>query len=303
MSATRQPQTKTAQLNEIHSRIVSANFYPFKPGQHVGPRLPYVHLFIYISAGRGTMKIGEDVWAAETGDLYYIAPGVSHTFIAAQDDPMVHASVYADLLSPSTPKQKGDPQLNCHNAGEYDVSLCAARVQFADADGIALPVRVRAPRGAAWLEPYLAVIEAYPEQGIGDDALLRSLFETFLVRYVRFARKPYETWYDPRIGRMVDWLRHTETADPCVKEWAGKLGISVAYLYELFRKQTGTSPQTYLLKCRLDKAKTYLRETNMPITEIAYTLGFSSPHYFARQFGKHAQESASEYRRRFRGLS
>ncbi|WP_282936470.1 AraC family transcriptional regulator [Paenibacillus sp. RC67] len=287
-------------INELHSRILSANFYPFKPGQAVGPRWPYVHIFIYITEGSGHIKIGEETWEAEKGDLYYIAPGAAHVFTAKQDDPMVHASVYVDLISPSTPKLKGDTQLNVHDISKYDLSLCASKVDFTD--GFTIPVHTRVPRNAVWLEPFFSVIETYFDLSLGNDLLLRSYFESFLVRYLQYTLKPQNTFYDLRIAKMIEWLGEAEASNANVTEWARRLGISTAYLYELFRKQTGTSPQIYLLQCKLDKAKAFLRETNMPVTEIAFKLGFSSLHYFARQFSKYVQESATQYRQRFRGF-
>ncbi|WP_079912900.1 AraC family transcriptional regulator [Paenibacillus sp. 32352] len=293
-------KTSTAALTEIRSRILSANFFPFKPGQIVGPRLPYVHIFICITAGSGSVRIGDRTWQAEPGDLYYVAPGEAHLFIAEQDDPMVHASVYVDLLSPSTPKQKGDKKLNEHNPSLYDLSLCADRVEFSE--GFTLPVHTRLSNRPAWMEPFFTVIESYFDAAVGSDLLLRSCFESFLVRYIQHTLKPQNTFYDPRVARMIEWLGETDATSANVGEWARRLGISTAYLYELFHKQTGTSPQSYLLQCKLDKAKAYLRETNIPVTEIASLLGFSSIHYFARQFSKYAQESATQYRQRFRGF-
>lgn len=292
--------TVTIDVASLRSRVLSANFFPFKPAQIAGPRLPYVHLFVYISAGKGKMTIGEQTWNAQQGDLYYISPGVLHMFTADAEDPMVHASVYADLLSPSTPKLKGDPQLNCRRFSEYDPQLRAADVVFAE--GISIPVHMRVPHHANWMEPFFAVIETYPESSLGNDVLLRSHFETFLIRYIQYSLQPQTTFYDPRIGKMTEWLEQSEAANAGVAEWAHKFGISTAYLYELFRKQTGTSPQNYLLQCKLDKAKAYLRETNMPVTEIADKLGFSSLHYFARQFGKYVKEPATQYRARFRSF-
>ncbi len=246
------------------------------------------------------MKIGEEAWPSEQGDLFYIAPGVPHQFIAKQEDPMVHASIYVDLISPSTPKLKGDTQLNVNDASRYDPSLCATRVEYSE--GFVIPVHTRLPHNAVWMEPFFSVIETYFNQSLGNDLLLRSHFESFLVRYIQHTLKPQNTFYDPRIVKMLEWLEETDTSSANVTEWAERLGISTAYLYELFRKQTGTSPQTYLLECKLDKAKAYLRETNMPVTEIAYRLGFSSLHYFARLFSKYVQETATQYRQRFRGF-
>ncbi|UVI30606.1 AraC family transcriptional regulator [Paenibacillus spongiae] len=290
---------ETVSLPDLRSRILSANFYSFSPRQLVKTRFPYVHVFVYITAGKGIVTIGDQTWKAETGDLFYLAPGVPHSYTADPVDPMVHASVYVDLLSPSTPKWKGDQQLNTFTPSAFDESICASLVTFSE--GLSIPARISAPRNTPWMKPFFAVIEAFPEQAVGNDLLLRAYFESFFVRYLQYSQKESSTFSDPRIGKLTNWLGKAETSQVDCSEWAERLGMSVSYLYELFHKQTGTSPQQYLIKCKLDKAKAYLRETNLPVTEIAEKLGFSSLHYFARQFSRVVQEPATQYRQRFRG--
>lgn len=288
---------ETVSLSDLRSRILSANFFPFSPKQHVKTRLPYVHVFVYITAGKGIAAIGEVTRKLETGDLFYLAPGVPHSYTADPIDPMVHASVYVDLLSPSTPKLIGDQQLNTFTPSAFDESLCASLVKFSEE--LSIPAIISTPRNAPWMKPFFAVIETFPEQTVGNNLLLRAYFESFFVRYLQYSQKNMTTFSDPRISKLTNWLDKTEVSQVDCTEWAERLGISISYLYELFHKQTGTSPQQYLIKCKLDKAKAYLRETNLPVTAIAEKLGFSSLHYFARQFSRVVQEPATQYRQRF----
>jgi AraC-like DNA-binding protein/quercetin dioxygenase-like cupin family protein len=290
--------TYTVSLSELRSRIVGASFYPFKPGQITPRRWPFVHSFTYITSGSGHFIIGDTLYEVAPHDLIYIEPGVSHFFHADATDPMVHASIYVDLLSPSTPKQKGDKQLNVHDSSAFDPHLCAARVIFTE--DIKFPVHIPIPRSVDWMDSFLSVIELFPEPFTGTDILLRARFESFLIPYIQYTLKPTPAFYDPRIAKLIQWLEEANNPRFHIEEWAQRLGISAAYVYELFRKQTGTSPQAYELKVKLNRAKAYLRETDLPVTEIACRLGFSSLHYFTRQFSKHAQETASHYRKRFR---
>lgn len=54
----------------------------------------------------------------------------------------------------------------------------------------------------------------------------------------------------------------------------------------LFRERMGTSPIGYLNDYRLDKAAALLRQTALPITEIASHCGFDSPSYFSEAYRK-----------------
>lgn len=65
---------------------------------------------------------------------------------------------------------------------------------------------------------------------------------------------------------------------------AKHIGVERTYLYRLFKSTYFMSPQSYLIQCRLKKAKALLVYTSMPIAEIAYSVGFSSNALFYRHF-------------------
>lgn len=72
------------------------------------------------------------------------------------------------------------------------------------------------------------------------------------------------------------------------------LGISRVQLYRKVKALTGLSPIELLRQMRLQKAYTLLKTTDWTISEIAYTVGFSSPGYFTtcfkKQYGKYPTE-------------
>lgn len=284
-------------FDQIRSRILGADFYTFRPGLRVGPRLPYAHSFIYIVSGRGRVKVDGTAFEAGPLDLFYIEPGAEHSYTADAADPMVHASVYADLLWDTTPKPKGDKQLNCYSPSAFAPELCAARVRFRE--DIHLPVKTTAPNHAEWMEDFLSVIRNFERNDPWGPVELRARFEGFLTGYARFLAHPFDP-NDPRIRKMIEWMNAHVQSDFRLSAWARSLQLSEAYLYELFRKETGYSPQHYFMRCRLEQAKTELRETDDSVTAISERLGFSSLHYFSRQFAKVQQESPQQYRKRIR---
>jgi AraC-like DNA-binding protein len=83
-----------------------------------------------------------------------------------------------------------------------------------------------------------------------------------------------------------------------------KLSLSLGLPYRTFRhvfgKETGTSPHQYQLEILLARAKNLLRSTEMPVAEIAETLGFNSTWYFSHFFQKRARTSPAAYRKRHR---
>ncbi|TBL78500.1 helix-turn-helix transcriptional regulator [Paenibacillus thalictri] len=72
---------------------------------------------------------------------------------------------------------------------------------------------------------------------------------------------------------------------------------SPAYFSSLFKKHTGFSPIQYLTRIRLDKAKQLLRESQMPIKQVAEEVGFTDSFYFTRLFTQDTGLTPSHYRK------
>jgi len=65
-------------------------------------------------------------------------------------------------------------------------------------------------------------------------------------------------------------------------EIADRVGLSRRQLERLFRRYLNTSPARYYLKLRLNRARTLLTQTTMPVTEVAFASGFTSASHFSK---------------------
>ncbi len=83
-----------------------------------------------------------------------------------------------------------------------------------------------------------------------------------------------------------------------IRELATRLGVSGQYLGRLFMRRLGCSPLQYVNRLRLDRAKALMRETRLPLQEVAWASGFENAFYFSRLFHKLEGESPSRYRER-----
>jgi len=79
---------------------------------------------------------------------------------------------------------------------------------------------------------------------------------------------------------------------------AASLGMTYRSFRYLFTKLTRTSPLQYQLAVRLVRAKGLLRSSDMPVAQIASTLGFHSTWYFSRFFVKQTGMSPVAYRKK-----
>lgn len=72
--------------------------------------------------------------------------------------------------------------------------------------------------------------------------------------------------------------------------------MSKPNLHATFKKQFGISPIAYLNKFRLSMASDMLKQTDLPINEIALRVGIPDPLYFSKIFRKMFRVSPKEYR-------
>jgi transcriptional regulator GlxA family with amidase domain len=87
------------------------------------------------------------------------------------------------------------------------------------------------------------------------------------------------------------------------EEWpilrlASVSGVSEAHFARSFKDAFGIPPHRYLLTRRIERASALLRDTDLPITDIAFQTGWNSLGTFGRTFRDITGESPSELRAR-----
>ena len=107
---------------------------------------------------------------------------------------------------------------------------------------------------------------------------------------------------DPALLRRL--LRAKDRMDAAShEEWpvprlASVSGVSEAHFARSFKDAFGVPPHRYLLTRRIERAKALLRDTDEPITDIAFQTGWNSLGTFGRIFRDITGESPSELRTR-----
>jgi AraC-like DNA-binding protein len=89
-------------------------------------------------------------------------------------------------------------------------------------------------------------------------------------------------------------------ADPLdVPALARVAHVSPAHFSRQFRATFGETPHRYLQRRRVERAMELLRETDLPVTEVCFDVGFNSLGTFSRTFREIVGEPPSTYRARF----
>lgn len=82
----------------------------------------------------------------------------------------------------------------------------------------------------------------------------------------------------------------------CLNKIAAYVHLSPGYLSRIFRQETGSSVNSYLIAFRLERVKELLKTTNGKLHEIACKVGYKDEFYLSNAFKKNTGMRPSEYR-------
>lgn len=97
--------------------------------------------------------------------------------------------------------------------------------------------------------------------------------------------------------RCLELMRARLSEDISLDDLAVEAQLSPFHFARMFKQSVGVPPRVYLTLLRVEKACDLLEQTDLPVTEIAFEVGYSSNQVLARVFLKHRRMNPTEYRR------
>ncbi len=108
--------------------------------------------------------------------------------------------------------------------------------------------------------------------------------------------------YDPKVKDAVHYiLWNYLDADLNISSIAGSVGLSPNYLCSLFKQNTGSTINDFIIHIRVEKAKKLLRKTDLRLYEICEKVGVTDPNYFSALFKRSYGQTPREYRNSYIG--
>ncbi|MBG0640463.1 HTH-type transcriptional activator RhaS [Enterobacter asburiae] len=101
---------------------------------------------------------------------------------------------------------------------------------------------------------------------------------------------------DARLNHLMAWLEDHFTEDVCWETLADDFSLSLRTLHRQLKQHTGLTPQRYLNRLRLIKARHLLRHTDESVTDIAYCCGFGDSNHFSTLFRREFSWSPRDIR-------
>ncbi len=102
------------------------------------------------------------------------------------------------------------------------------------------------------------------------------------------------------VMRIRQYIENNIQTELTREQFGRVFSMNPDYLARVFREKQGVSLNDYIRNRRISHAKTLLRETDLPLTEICMRIGYAYNTYFFNVFKKATGLSPNEYRNEFR---
>ena len=228
----------------------------------------------YVSNGKGTFKVNNKIFNLKQGDIFIILKGMNVEYMASMDDPWEY---YWIGFSGS-------------NSIEY-----LNRTSIIDSYVVTCTEDSKIPN---IILNMCDISKNYNPSSSDDIVLLRELY-SLLCTFIKEFPKEFE-YKDKElhtyIQDAINFINSNYMNSITVNEIANHVNLSRSYLYKMFIKNLKVSPQKYLINLRMYKATLLLKNTKLPIGEVANKVGYTDSLLFSKTFSKYFSVSPLNYR-------
>ena len=237
---------------------------------------------IIITAGHGTVMMGDYVGEYKTGDIYFMAGNLPHWF-RKQQNKMAGAAVVIHFK----PTLFGERFLLLPELKQVDHFLKKK-------DGIQLAKKLKKEVGSMIME--LETLKGYQRiftllqclQKIGSSPGYTILTQNF---------SSANTNINPAIEKIIDFSFKRYLTPVTLQQVAAVADMSIPTFCRFFKKNIKKTYFDFLQDLRISHACKLLSNTNKPVLEICYESGYNSWAHFSKQF-KHVKKiTPSQYRK------
>lgn len=221
------------------------------------------------------------------GDVFVIGNGISHGFEEPHSLRICNIMYRPEMLFPGDSDIRQLPGFH---------ALFLLEPYFSSTQHFQSRMKLT-PADFTQIQPLLDIAEAeYTSSSPGRKTMLLAVVRQLAV----ILSRRYDCPEKPReISGIADAAAFMETsyADSIsISDVIERSHYSQRHFIRLFTSAYGMTPQRYLLDVRIRHAGAMLRDSTLPVTEIALQCGFGDPNYFSRIFRKYTGNSPSEFR-------
>lgn len=257
------------------------------------PRRINDHGLLYFKLGGGTFVHGDDSYDILPGSLFLVRPIVEHRF-DARGAPFHMLNMHVDLV-----ERPDSTEIDLHQSpGHVRPPLPQDVLDDGDAG---IPVLTRIRQQAVYERLFGRVHGLFQLNDPASRLQIKAAMLDLLAFVYREAHQqriaPSLRAQVPRLEAAVSYMQSHYREPITHDQAASKARMSRSYFARCFKEYYRVSPLKFLTQLRMEKAKTELTLTQVPIKIIAENVGYSTVHHFTRAFTQTVGVSPAAYRK------
>lgn len=253
--------------------LMTCGYAKCDPLHSFGPAVRPNYIIHFVLEGRGKYQVGDEIYELSKGQGFLIEPEVLTFYQADAKDPWTYLWI----------------GFQGEKAREFmkDIGLNSQKLIFRS-------------KHAEKLKEIVVSMLKNNTYSVTSQFILEGLLYTFLsvltedIEITFSSEKERENLY---IRKAIEYIQNTYSNNIKVTDIASYVCINRSYLYTLFQKNTGMSPQEYLANYRLTRAAELLDVTDLPVSSVAMSCGYRDPLVFSKAFKGKKGMSPSQYRK------
>ncbi|MFE9581176.1 helix-turn-helix transcriptional regulator [Nocardia sp. NPDC006044] len=150
-------------------------------------------------------------------------------------------------------------------------------------------LRLRAPaaRRGLWQDTITAIDQELTRRGFGYRQAAQAHLTVLLIDVARLADDvvgDLRRSHEPMLAAVFDIIEQRYDQSLSLRDVARTVSMTPGHLTTVVRRRTGRTVQDWIIERRMAEARALLADTDLPIAEIARSVGLPDPGYFARVF-------------------
>ena len=264
------------------SEADDSDFIPY----HWHPELE----IITVDAGRVSLTIADHIYEGARGDVFFVASEELHEIRAAGRENQFRSFVFAaDFLQFARADQAETELLAPLVEGRLRFATCLRRAAPGQREVRALLAQI-----------VQACLTRLPGNQLAVKAALLGIVAVCARSGLLEGRqmRPNADYKARQLKEIVGYLGEHFTEPLPLSEVASRFGLSPQYFSTFFRENFGRTFTQHVNSLRIEQAARLLRETDLPVMEVAFNVGFDNFSYFIKRFREVYGVSPSNYRKK-----
>ncbi len=260
------------------------------------PPVPHHHDFFelfYVLEGKCSHRVRDHSSAMHTGDLCFIQPRVIHALDVSDNsiiiDVLIRKSTFRHYFYSIL---QGDNLL----ANFFMSTLYIDR----GIDFLIFHTGEDPELHRAFIELCGEFMERKDYYSVLVNAIVTKIFVVLLRKYMNACEVPESLGQASQTSMSIARYLQTNAATATLNGLAAEFHYSPEYVSRLIKQMTGQTFIQLLTAIRLENAEKLLRDTALPVSDVAAAVGYESSEHFIRTFRKHVGLTPIGYRKKKR---